>query len=129
MLNHLISVEEASKIWGLSPGYVKKLCAEGQIVAKKIGKTWVVYRDQKKPNRQNQDYVKELNLEIEWNLMSSEERRAILDENSRIFEQQLTLFKSMKEIDMEESVIRRIFNLSDKELNELKEAAREDSFI
>lgn len=29
MLDNIIGVEEASKLWGLSPGYIKNLCAEG----------------------------------------------------------------------------------------------------
>lgn len=42
MLNNIIGVNEASEITGLSPGTVKNYCAEGKIVAKKIGQTWVI---------------------------------------------------------------------------------------
>lgn len=43
-LCNLIGVHEAASILNVSPGYVKNLCAEGKIVAKKIGKTWVIDR-------------------------------------------------------------------------------------
>jgi excisionase family DNA binding protein len=44
-----MGVEEASQLWGLSPGYIKNLCAEGKIEAKKIGKTWVIDKTQRNP--------------------------------------------------------------------------------
>jgi excisionase family DNA binding protein len=49
MLDNIIGVEEASKLWGLSSGYIKNLCASGKIEAKKIGKTWVILKDQPNP--------------------------------------------------------------------------------
>jgi excisionase family DNA binding protein len=42
MLENIIGVEEAAEILGLSPGYIKNLCARGKIEAKKVGKTWVL---------------------------------------------------------------------------------------
>jgi hypothetical protein len=50
VLNSVIGVEEAAEKWGLSAGYIKTLCAEGKIIAKKIGKTWVIDQTQEKPN-------------------------------------------------------------------------------
>ncbi|AZJ23172.1 DNA-binding protein [Bacillus wiedmannii bv. thuringiensis] len=41
-LHNTIGVHEAASILNVSPGYVKNLCAQGKIVAKKIGKTWVI---------------------------------------------------------------------------------------
>lgn len=41
-LHNVIGVHEAASILNVSPGYVKNLCAEGKIVSKKIGKTWVI---------------------------------------------------------------------------------------
>ncbi|SME05954.1 Helix-turn-helix domain protein [Bacillus paranthracis] len=41
-LNNVIGVNEAASILNVSPGHVKNLCAQGKIVAKKIGKTWVI---------------------------------------------------------------------------------------
>lgn len=42
MLDKIIGVSEASKITGLAEGTVKNYCANGNIEAKKIGKTWVI---------------------------------------------------------------------------------------
>ncbi|WP_078548662.1 helix-turn-helix domain-containing protein [Litchfieldia alkalitelluris] len=50
-LDNIIGVEEASKLWGLSSGYIKNLCASGKIQAKKIGKTWVILKDQPNPSK------------------------------------------------------------------------------
>ncbi|WP_416808876.1 helix-turn-helix domain-containing protein [Bacillus thuringiensis] len=41
-LSNVIGVHEAASILNVSPGYAKNLCAQGKIVAKKIGKTWVI---------------------------------------------------------------------------------------
>ncbi|MDA1553579.1 helix-turn-helix domain-containing protein [Bacillus cereus] len=41
-LHNVIGVKEAASILNASPGHVKNLCAQGKIVAKKIGKTWVI---------------------------------------------------------------------------------------
>lgn len=49
MLENVIGVEEAAKLWGLSPGYIKNLCADGKVKAKKIGKTWVIDKTQESP--------------------------------------------------------------------------------
>src|SRR5690625_3029483 len=42
LLDSVIGVNEASKITGLSAGTIKNYCAEGKIVSKKIGQTWVI---------------------------------------------------------------------------------------
>jgi excisionase family DNA binding protein len=52
-LDNIIGVEEASQIWGLSSGYIKNLCASGKIQAKKIGKTWVISKDQSNPRHKS----------------------------------------------------------------------------
>jgi Helix-turn-helix domain len=49
ILDKIMGVEEASETWTLSPGYIKNLCAEGKIQARKIGKTWVISKDQENP--------------------------------------------------------------------------------
>lgn len=43
-LHNVIGVHEAASILNVSPGHVKNLCAAGKIIAKKIGKTWVIDR-------------------------------------------------------------------------------------
>ncbi|PFK62346.1 DNA-binding protein [Bacillus thuringiensis] len=41
-LSNVLSVHEAASILNVSPGHIKNLCAQGKIVAKKIGNTWVI---------------------------------------------------------------------------------------
>ncbi|MCU5095044.1 helix-turn-helix domain-containing protein [Bacillus wiedmannii] len=43
-LQNVIGVNEAASILNVSPGHIKNMCAAGKIVAKKIGKTWVIDR-------------------------------------------------------------------------------------
>ena len=45
-LDHVIGVNEASELWGYTPGTVKNLCAVGKIRAKKIGKHWIIAKNQ-----------------------------------------------------------------------------------
>lgn len=45
-LSNIIGVDEAHSISGLSAGYIKNLCAAGKITAKKIGKTWIIDKEQ-----------------------------------------------------------------------------------
>lgn len=51
VLESVIGVEEAAEKWGLSPGTVKNYCAEGRVIAKKIGKTWVIDANQPNPSQ------------------------------------------------------------------------------
>jgi len=44
MLERVIGVEEAAKLTGYKEGYLKNLCAERKIPAKKIGNVWVIDR-------------------------------------------------------------------------------------
>ena len=46
-LNNIMGVEEAAELWNLSPGYIKNLCASGKVKAVKIGKTWVIDKNQR----------------------------------------------------------------------------------
>ncbi|PFC85163.1 DNA-binding protein [Bacillus anthracis] len=45
-LSNVIGVKEACSISRLSAGYIKKLCVAGEITAKKIGKTWIIDKEQ-----------------------------------------------------------------------------------
>ena len=49
VLNKIMGVEEASQLWNLSPGYIKNLCAAGKLESKKIGKTWIITKEQPNP--------------------------------------------------------------------------------
>ncbi|MGG2024174.1 helix-turn-helix domain-containing protein [Gottfriedia sp. S16(2024)] len=51
ILDSIIGAQEASEIWGLAPAYIKDLCAKGEIKAKKIGKTWVIDKNQENPRK------------------------------------------------------------------------------
>ncbi|WP_282200048.1 helix-turn-helix domain-containing protein [Collibacillus ludicampi] len=51
-LSQIMGVEEAAKLWGTTPGYVKNLCAEGKVRAVKIGKTWILDKNQPNPLKQ-----------------------------------------------------------------------------
>lgn len=55
-LEHIMDVEEASKLWGLKPSYIKDLCRlklekEGRAVKK--GKTWILDKNQPNPGQPN----------------------------------------------------------------------------
>ncbi|SEN77905.1 helix-turn-helix domain-containing protein [Lihuaxuella thermophila] len=55
-LDLIMGVDEAGEMWGLSPGYIKNLCAEGKIRAKKIGGehrgVWVIDKTQPNPKEE-----------------------------------------------------------------------------
>jgi hypothetical protein len=44
-----MGVDEAAEKWLLSPGYIKNLCAAGKVLAVKIGKTWILDKQQPSP--------------------------------------------------------------------------------
>lgn len=53
-LDNTIGVNEASELWGLAPSYIKDLCANGKVNCKKIGKTWVIDKNQPNPSKSSQ---------------------------------------------------------------------------
>lgn len=58
-LDDIMDVEEASKLWGLAPSYIKDLCrrkleAEGKAIKK--GKTWIIERNTPNPGQPNSKY-------------------------------------------------------------------------
>ncbi len=53
-LDFVFGAEEAAEEWPLSAGTIKNNCAEGKILAKKIGKTWVIDRTQTKPGKREE---------------------------------------------------------------------------
>ncbi|MEK5217726.1 DNA-binding protein [Psychrobacillus sp. FSL H8-0487] len=53
-IDSVMGVEEASESWILSAGYIKNLCADGKVKAKKIGKTWIIDRHQPHPSRSSE---------------------------------------------------------------------------
>lgn len=53
LLDYIMGVEEAGTLWGLSPDHVKRLCQDGKVECKKIGKTWVLTKGQPNPKQRN----------------------------------------------------------------------------
>lgn len=51
MLDKVIGVEEAAELWGLSPNYIKNLCAQGKVKAKKVSGKWVIDKTQENPKK------------------------------------------------------------------------------
>ncbi|MGV2885468.1 helix-turn-helix domain-containing protein [Paenibacillus taichungensis] len=47
----IMTTEDASEQWELSQDHIKRLCNTGKIIARKRGKTWLVYRDQPNPKQ------------------------------------------------------------------------------
>lgn len=47
-----MGTEEAAELWGLTQDHIKKLCRLGKCNAVRIGKTWVVARDQNNPAKE-----------------------------------------------------------------------------
>lgn len=56
VLDNIMGVNEASELWGLSPGTIKNYCAEGRIKAKKIDNRWII--DKNQPNPSQPDHPK-----------------------------------------------------------------------
>lgn len=48
-LEHLISVDEAARMWGITPQHVRRLCESGDIRAKKVGRQWIIDKRQENP--------------------------------------------------------------------------------
>jgi hypothetical protein len=53
ILDQVMGVDEASDLWNLSPGHIKNLCAEDKLIAKKIGNTWILSKNQENPKQKN----------------------------------------------------------------------------
>ncbi|MEW4425876.1 helix-turn-helix domain-containing protein [Paenibacillus pabuli] len=51
LTNQLMSTEDASELWGLSQGYIKNLCNQGGVIAHKVGRSWLLLRDQPNPKQ------------------------------------------------------------------------------
>ena len=48
-LEHIIGINEAADLWGLSAGTIKNYCAEGRVKAVKIDNRWILNKDQPSP--------------------------------------------------------------------------------
>lgn len=51
-LDLFIGVNEAAELWGYkNPGSVKNLCTQGKVICKKIGKTYIIHKNQPNPRK------------------------------------------------------------------------------
>ncbi|MDA2385398.1 DNA-binding protein [Bacillus cereus] len=57
---NVIGVYETACILGITSGHVKNLCANGKIVTKKFGRTWVIVVDWSNGRRQGKKKMKAL---------------------------------------------------------------------
>lgn len=48
---HIMGVHEAAILWGLNHGHIKNLCNEGKLDCIKIGKTWIISKDNCDPTQ------------------------------------------------------------------------------
>ncbi|WP_322552773.1 hypothetical protein [Priestia megaterium] len=45
-LDHVIGAKEAAELWNVTEGHIKNLCANREVVAKKVGNAWVIEKNQ-----------------------------------------------------------------------------------
>ncbi|MEK4529906.1 helix-turn-helix domain-containing protein [Paenibacillus sp. FSL H8-0104] len=55
IMERIMTTEEAAEAWGLSPVRIKHLCSNEKVVARKRGKTWLVYKNQPNPKQKESD--------------------------------------------------------------------------
>ncbi|EJR51714.1 hypothetical protein IIO_06173 [Bacillus cereus VD115] len=48
-LEHIMGVKEAGEMWELSADRVKGLCQSGDVIAKKVGNSWILDKNQPNP--------------------------------------------------------------------------------
>lgn len=53
ILDQIMGVQEAGELWGISHHHVKRLCRDGDVVAKRIGNSWVIDKNQPNPRGGN----------------------------------------------------------------------------
>ncbi|AFQ19016.1 helix-turn-helix domain-containing protein [Bacillus thuringiensis] len=56
-VHNTIGAREAASILNVSPGHIKNLCAQGKVVSKKIGKTWVIDRSKLRGIQENINFI------------------------------------------------------------------------
>ncbi|RXT08858.1 hypothetical protein [Ammoniphilus sp. CFH 90114] len=49
ILDQLMSIEEASQLWNLEKSFIRQLCMDGRVIARRIDNTWVLLRNQDTP--------------------------------------------------------------------------------
>jgi len=51
VLDNIMGVNEAAKLWALKPGYIKNLCSIGKVRARKIDNRWIIDKNQPNPSQ------------------------------------------------------------------------------
>jgi excisionase family DNA binding protein len=87
LLDNIIGVEEAAKILNLSPGTIKNMCASHKLQAKKIGKTWILDKNNLEVNKMTKLFYEDILVgEIMTNnSLSVDEALNLLDFNEQKF--------------------------------------------
>ncbi|MED3803671.1 helix-turn-helix domain-containing protein [Lysinibacillus xylanilyticus] len=47
----IMDTAEASELWGLSQPHIKLLCTKGEVICRKIGRVWLLEKDQPNPRK------------------------------------------------------------------------------
>lgn len=55
VLDNIMGVNEAAKLWSLKPGYIKNLCATGKVRARKIDNRWIIDKNQPNPSKKTSE--------------------------------------------------------------------------
>lgn len=53
--DNLIGVNEAAKLWDFSADRIKRFCQDGEIIARRIGRDWVIIKNQPAPERRRKE--------------------------------------------------------------------------
>ncbi len=48
---NVMDIDEASELWGISKPHLKRLCVNDKIIARKVGRIWLIEKDQANPRR------------------------------------------------------------------------------
>lgn len=47
----IMGTEDAARLWNISQDHVKRLCRDRKCIAKQVGKTWIILKDQPNPSK------------------------------------------------------------------------------
>ncbi|MCY9546795.1 helix-turn-helix domain-containing protein [Lysinibacillus xylanilyticus] len=47
----IMDTAEASELWGLTQQHIKLLCTKGEVICRKIGRVWLLEKDQPNPRK------------------------------------------------------------------------------
>lgn len=50
-LFRVMDIAEASELWGLSQPHIKLLCSKGEVICRKVGRIWLLEKDQPNPRK------------------------------------------------------------------------------